>query len=163
MLAERAQIEYASVSPAGVQAMVGLQRAVDAARLEPLLVELAKMRASQITGCARGLDAQSKDARALGESEQRLHLLAAWRDGPATTREQAALAWCEQVELIAEEGAPGAVYEKPEESFSLDEIVAGARDRPQQRPHRTASPAAQQVGLTGTNTTRKVNYAACTT
>jgi AhpD family alkylhydroperoxidase len=149
MLAERAQIEYASVSPAGVQAMVGLQRAVDAARLEPLLLELAKMRASQITGCARGLDAQSKDARALGESEQRLHLLAAWRDGPATTREQAALAWCEQVELIAEEGALGAVYEKPEESFSLDEIVALALaivhssahiEPPRRQPSRSGSP-----------------------
>jgi alkylhydroperoxidase family enzyme len=91
----------------------------------------------------------SKDARALGESEQRLHLLAAWRDGPATTREQAALAWCEQVELIAEEGAPGAVYGKPEESFSLDEIVALALaivhssahiEPPRRQPSRSGSP-----------------------
>jgi AhpD family alkylhydroperoxidase len=59
--------------------MVGLQCAVDAAGLEPPLLELVKMRASQINGCAYCLDMHSKDARALGESEQRLHLLAAWR------------------------------------------------------------------------------------
>jgi AhpD family alkylhydroperoxidase len=79
MTAEAARIDYASVLPTGARAMVGLQRAVDAAGLEPPLLELVKMRASQINGCAYCLDMHSKDARALGESEQRLHLLAAWR------------------------------------------------------------------------------------
>jgi AhpD family alkylhydroperoxidase len=123
--AEPTRIDYASVFPAGARAMAGLQRAVDAARLEPLLLELVKMRASQINGCAHCLDVHSKDARALGEREQRLHLLAAWRDAPCyDAREQAALAWCEHLTLISEEGAPDAVYERLEESFSAEEIVA---------------------------------------
>ena len=78
MTAEPARIDYARVFPAGVRAMVGLQRAVDTAELEPLLLELVKMRASQINGCAYCLDMHSKDARALGEPERRLHRL-----GPA--------------------------------------------------------------------------------
>jgi AhpD family alkylhydroperoxidase len=125
MRAQPRRIDYASVFPAGVRAMVGLQRAVAAARLEPLLLELVKMRASQINGCAHCLDVHSKDARALGESEQRLHLLAAWRDAPCyDARERAALAWCEHLSLISEAGAPDAVYEKLEESFAAKEIVA---------------------------------------
>jgi AhpD family alkylhydroperoxidase len=109
MSAEPARIDYASVFPAGVRAMVGLQRAVDAAGLEPLLLELVKMRASQINGCAYCLDMHSKDAGALGESEQRLHLLAAWREAPCyDARERVALAWCEDLTLIAQRGTPDA-------------------------------------------------------
>jgi AhpD family alkylhydroperoxidase len=125
MPAKPARIDFASVFPAGVRAMVGIKHAVDAARLEPLLLELVKMRASQINGCAHCLEVHSKDARALGESEQRLHLLAAWRDAPCyDARERAALAWCEHLTLISEAGAPDVIYEKLEESFSADEIVA---------------------------------------
>jgi AhpD family alkylhydroperoxidase len=125
MAAEPARIDYASVFPEGVRAMAGLQRAVDTAELEPLLLELVKMRASQINGCAHCLDVHSKDARALGESERRLHLLAAWRDAPCyDRRERAALAWCEHLTLISEAGAPDALYEKLEEGFSAKEIVA---------------------------------------
>jgi AhpD family alkylhydroperoxidase len=123
--ADPARIDYASVFPAGMRAMVGLQRAVDAAGLEPLLLELVKMRASQINGCAYCLDMHSKHARALGESEQRLHLLAAWREASCyDARERAALAWCEDLTLISEEGAPDAVYEELEQTFSPDEIGA---------------------------------------
>ena len=105
--------------------MVGLQRAVDAAGLEPLLLELVKIRASQINGCAYCLDMHSKDARALGESEQRLYLLAAWREASCyDAREQAALAWCEDITLISRHGAPDAVYERLQRTFSPDEIVA---------------------------------------
>jgi AhpD family alkylhydroperoxidase len=90
--------------------MVDLQRAVDDAGLEPLLLELVKMRASQINGCAYCLDMHSKDARALGESEQRLHLLAAWREASCyEARERAALAWCEDLTLISKQGAPDAI------------------------------------------------------
>jgi AhpD family alkylhydroperoxidase len=125
MTAEPPRIDYARVFPAGVRAMVGLQRAVDAAGLEPLLLELVKIRASQINGCAYCLDMHSKDARALGESEQRLHLLAAWREAPCyDTREQAALAWCEDLTLISQHGTPNADYEQLERAFSPDEIVA---------------------------------------
>ena len=105
--------------------MVGLQRAVDDAGLEPLLLELVKMRASQINGCAYPLDMHSKDARALGESEQRLHVLAAWREASCyDARERVALAWCEDLTLISKRGAPDAVYEELEQTFSPEEIVA---------------------------------------
>jgi AhpD family alkylhydroperoxidase len=125
MTSETARVDYASVFPAGVRAMVGLQRAVDAAGLDPLLLELVKMRASQINGCAYCLDMHSKDARALGESEQRLHLVAAWREAPCyDSRERAALAWCEDLTLISKQGAPDAVYQKLEQTFSPEEIVA---------------------------------------
>src|SRR5213078_5261597 len=79
MISKPPRIDYASVFPVGVRALAGLQRAVDSAGLEPLLLELVKMRASQLNGCAYCLDMHSKDARALGEREQRLHVLAAWR------------------------------------------------------------------------------------
>jgi AhpD family alkylhydroperoxidase len=93
MTAETARVDYASVFRASARATVGPQRAVDAAGLEPLLLELAKMRASQINGCAYCLDVHSKAARALGESEQRLHLLTAWREAPChDSPERAALA-----------------------------------------------------------------------
>ena len=105
--------------------MVGLQRAVDAAGLEPLLLELVKMRASQINGCAYCLDMHSKDARALGESEQRLPLLAGWREAACyDAREQAALAWCEDLTLISQHRAPDALYMGLEQVFSPEEIVA---------------------------------------
>jgi AhpD family alkylhydroperoxidase len=123
--AEPGRVDYVSVFPAGVRAMVGLQRAVEGAGLEPLLLELVKMRASQINGCAYCLDMHSKDARALGESEQRLHLLTAWREAACyNARERAALAWCEDLTLIASEGAPDADYEQLEQTFSPEEIVA---------------------------------------
>jgi AhpD family alkylhydroperoxidase len=125
MTAESARIDYVTVFPAGARAMVGLQRAVDAAGIEPLLLELVKMRASQINGCAYCLDMHSKDARALGESEQRLHLLAAWREAPCyDARERAALAWCEDLTLISQAGTPDAVYDDVERAFSANEIVA---------------------------------------
>ena len=83
------------------------------------------MRASQINGCAYCLDMHSKDARALGESEQRLHLLAAWREASCyDARERAALAWCEDLTLISKQGTPDAVYEELEQTFSAQEIVA---------------------------------------
>jgi len=123
--ADPARIDYASVFPTGVQAMVGLQRAVDAAGLEPLLLELVKMRASQINGCAYCLDMHSKNARALGESEQRLHLLAGWHEAACyDSREQAALAWCEDLTLISQHRAPDALYMELERVFSPEEIVA---------------------------------------
>ena len=123
--AESPRIDYAIVFPAGARAMVGLQRAIDGAGLEPLLLELVKMRASQINGCAYCLDMHSKDARALGESEQRLHLLAAWREASCyDARERVALAWCEELTLIWKQGAPDAVYEELARTFAPAEIVA---------------------------------------
>jgi AhpD family alkylhydroperoxidase len=117
--------EYADVMPGAMKAMVALVREVRRSPLEQSLVELVKIRASQLNGCAYCLDMHSKDARALGESEQRLHLLAAWREAPSyDARERAALAWCEDLTLISEHGAPDAGYEEVERAFSPDEIAA---------------------------------------
>src|SRR5205823_4405482 len=119
------RLKYAKAAPNGYKAMVALGNYVDDCGLEPLLLELVKMRASQINGCAYCLDMHSKDARALGESEQRLHLLAAWREASCyDARERAALAWCEDLTLISKQGAPDAVYQELAQTFSLEEIVA---------------------------------------
>ncbi len=84
-----------------------------------------KTRASQINGCAYCLDMHTKDARARGESEQRLYLLAAWRECPFySERERAALLWTEAVTLIADDRVPDAVYEEVRKSFSDDELLA---------------------------------------
>jgi AhpD family alkylhydroperoxidase len=91
--------------------MSGLEKVVESSTLEPLLVELVKQRASQINGCAYCLDMHTKDAVAIGEDEQRLHLLAVWREAPFyTPRERAVLAWTEALTLLPETGAPDDVY-----------------------------------------------------
>jgi AhpD family alkylhydroperoxidase len=112
-------------SPAAYQAMLALEMFIQtSSKLEPLLIELVKMRASQINGCAYCIDMHSKDARAQGESEQRLYALNAWRETPFfTAREQAALAWTEAVTLVAEGHVPDAVYEQARKQFSEEEIV----------------------------------------
>src|ERR671924_1179382 len=107
------RIDYhAKFSEEPLQAMLTLEKYVHKCGLDPKLLELVKMRASQINSCAYCLDMHSKDARALGESEQRLHLLAAWREAPCyDARERAALAWCEDLTLISRAGTPDAVYD----------------------------------------------------
>jgi AhpD family alkylhydroperoxidase len=88
------RIDYAKVAPGAVRAMFGLEKYLDECGLEPSLRELVKVRASQINGCAYCIDMHTKDARASGESEQRLYALSAWRETPFfTDRERAALAW----------------------------------------------------------------------
>ena len=92
--------------------------------LEPSLLELVKMRASQINGCAYCLDMHSKDARAAGEKEQRLYTLNAWRETPFfTDRERAALEWTEAVTLVSEDHVPDAVYDEVRQHFSEEELV----------------------------------------
>src|SRR5689334_14953939 len=101
-----------------LRAMVGLWRYVDQSGLEEPLLHLVMMRASQINGCAYCLDMHSKDARARGESEQRLYLLDAWRESPFySERERAALLWTEAVTLIADDRVPDAVHEEVRKSF----------------------------------------------
>ena len=78
------RVDYATAFPDGFEAMLGLEKAVRRAGLEPALLELVKLRASQLNGCAYCLDMHSKDARARGEDEQRLHVLAAWREALST-------------------------------------------------------------------------------
>ena len=92
--------------------------------LEPDLLELVKIRASQLNGCANCLNMHTSDARKAGESEQRLHLLAAWREAPCySDRERAALAWTEHMTLIADKRAPDEVYAQLDAQFSKEDQV----------------------------------------
>jgi AhpD family alkylhydroperoxidase len=119
------RIDYRTVLPEAVEAMSGLERVVRRSTLEPLLLELVRIRVSQLNGCAYCLDMHSKDARARGESEQRLHVLAAWREAPFySDRERAALAWCEALTLLPANGVPDDVYSEVAAQFEDEELVA---------------------------------------
>lgn len=112
------------LAPKGYEAILALEKYVDDCGLERPLLELVKMRASQINGCAYCLDMHSKDARALGETEQRLYLLNAWRESPFyTERERAALEWTESVTLVSETAVPDDVYERVKQQFSPEELA----------------------------------------
>jgi AhpD family alkylhydroperoxidase len=118
------RVNIMKVSPAAYEAMRGLEAYIRKSSIEPQLVHLIKMRASQINGCAYCLDMHSKEARADGETEQRLYLLDAWRETSFyTARERAALAWTEALTLIAETHAPDDVYEEVRKEFSEEELV----------------------------------------
>lgn len=119
------RVDYTKAFPKGLEAMLALEAAIREVELEPLLLELVKLRASQINGCAYCLDMHAKDARARGEEEQRLHVLAAWQDAPFYgPRERAALAWCETLTLLPQNGAPDDVFAEMEAEFSPEEIAA---------------------------------------
>lgn len=121
-MAER--INYSKVAPGAYRAMSGLEKAVRESGLEPSLLDLIKLRASQINGCAYCLDMHWKDARARGESEQRLYSLDAWRETSYyTERERAALAWTEAVTQIAGNHVPDELYEQVRPHFSEEELV----------------------------------------
>ena len=114
----------AAASPDAYRAMSALQRWVDGCGLEPLLLELVKTRASQLNGCAYCIDMHTKDARALGESEQRLYALSAWRETPFfSARERAALEWAEAVTLVHDGFVPDEVFERVRPHFSERELV----------------------------------------
>ncbi|HEX6966032.1 MAG TPA: carboxymuconolactone decarboxylase family protein [Gemmatimonadaceae bacterium] len=117
------RIDYTKVAPDGYRAMAGLQRYTSGSGLEHSLLELVKLRASQINGCAYCLDMHSKDARAAGETEQRIYVLSAWREAPFyTPRERAALAWAEAVTLISA-GVTDELYESVREHFTEKELA----------------------------------------
>jgi AhpD family alkylhydroperoxidase len=120
----QARLEAQKVSPAAYQAMLGLEKFVKQSKLEPALLALVKMRASQINGCAYCLDMHSKDARAEGETEQRLYALSAWEETPFfTDRERSALLLTEAITLIREGHVPDTLYEQAKKSFSGEELV----------------------------------------
>lgn len=97
---------------------------VEASGLERSLIELVKIRASQINGCANCLNMHTADARKAGETEQRLHLLAGWQDAPVySERERAALAWTENLTLIADRRAPDDVYTALDAQFSKEDQI----------------------------------------
>lgn len=118
------RLNYIKAVPNGYRAMSGLNRYVEECGLEHSLLELVKMRASQLNGCAYCIDMHSKDARAMGESEQRLYALSAWHEAPFySERERAALLWTEELTLISQHHAPDAVYQEVRQHFSEEELV----------------------------------------
>jgi AhpD family alkylhydroperoxidase len=120
----KARIDLMHVNPGIIHAMLGLERQVRQASFDSRLLDLVRMRASQINGCSYCLDMHSKDARADGETEQRLYGLDAWRDTPYySARERAALAWTEALTLVSETHVPDDVYERVREEFSEDELA----------------------------------------
>ncbi len=120
----KTRIEYPKAAPGAYRAMSALEQYVKGCGLEPSLLELVKMRASQLNGCAFCLDMHSQDARAAGETEQRLYLLDAWREAPLySERERAALAWTEAVTRVADGHVPDEVYAQARERFSEEELV----------------------------------------
>src|SRR5580658_9619145 len=121
----KARINYAQMDPKALQLLLAVEAHIRTSSLEPKLLHLVKMRASQINGCAFCLDMHSKDARADGESEQRLYSLDAWHEAPYySDRERAALEWTEAVTTLSNGHAPDSVYEKVRAHFREDEIVA---------------------------------------
>ena len=118
------RLDYFSAAPEVVRAMVTMQRCVDNLSLERGLVELVKIRASQLNGCAYCIHMHSTDARKHGESEMRLYLLSAWRESPLySERERAALEWTETLTLIAQTQVPDDAYALLNELFSAQEQV----------------------------------------
>lgn len=118
------RLAYPKVAPKAYQALFQLESYVRQSGLEHSLIELVKLRASQINQCAFCIDMHTKDARAHGESEQRLYLLNAWREAPFyTPRERAALEWTEAVTLIAQNQIPDELYERVSQHFTDVEMV----------------------------------------
>jgi AhpD family alkylhydroperoxidase len=113
-----------AAAPDAYNAQLALSNYVKTCGLEPRLQELVKIRASQINGCAFCLHMHARDARAAGESEERIWLLDAWREAPLyTARERAALAWTEAVTLITQGHVPDEVYEEARRYFSEEELT----------------------------------------
>ena len=118
------RIDITKASPAAYKAVAALQSYVDQSSLEPKLRELIKIRASQINGCAFCIAMHTRDARKIGETDERMHLLDAWREAPIySAREQAALAWTEALTLVSETHVSDEVFEQVRRQFSEQEIV----------------------------------------
>jgi len=118
------RIDMRKVAPEILRAMLNLESTVRSGGLDRHLLDLVRLRASQINGCAYCIDMHSKDLRAAGESEERLYLLDAWRESPFySDRERAALAWTEAVTLISHGHVPDEVYEQAKKEFSDDELA----------------------------------------
>ncbi len=120
----QARLDYFAAAPDAMKGMLELEKAVKNVSLEPGLVELVKIRASQINGCAYCIYMHTKAAREIGETEERLYLLDAWRESPLySDRERAALAWTESLTLISETHAPDGDYETLKAHFTDKERV----------------------------------------
>jgi AhpD family alkylhydroperoxidase len=118
------RIDFVKAAPQAAAAMFGLERYLHGCSLEPSLLNLVKLHASQINGCAYCLDMHSKEARAAGETEQRIYVLDAWREAPFySARERAALAWTEALTLVSRDQGPDDVYDTARDQFSERELV----------------------------------------
>jgi AhpD family alkylhydroperoxidase len=112
------------IVPDAYRAVSGVEAYIRGCGLEKSLIELVKLRASQINGCAFCIDMHTRDARQHGETEQRLYLLSAWQEAPFyTERERAALAWTEHLTRLSTDGAPKAAYDRLRGLFSEVEVA----------------------------------------
>ncbi len=119
------RLNYMKIAPDAIKGMLEMEKYVHHSGLERSLYELIKIRASQINGCAYCLDMHTKDARKLGETEQRIYTLSTWRETPFfTERERAALAWTESLTLISENDVPDSLYELTCKYFTEKELIA---------------------------------------
>lgn len=120
----RNRLDWYEILPAGYRAMLQLQKVVNESKIDHKLLELLKIRASQINRCAHCLDMHTKDAIALGENQQRIYLLSAWKETPFySLKERAALAWCEALTIMKNNNSIEEAYEEIENFFSSEEIV----------------------------------------
>lgn len=118
------RLDFYKASPAAIKAMMGLEDRIGNSELEPSLVELVRLRASQINGCAYCIDLHTRDARKAGEDDRRLATLSVWHETPFfSERERAALAWTEAVTLVSQDHVPDAVWEAVHPHFTEAEIV----------------------------------------
>ena len=118
------RIDYYKIAPDAVKAMLNLEVYVNKSGLDKTLLELIKLRASQINGCAYCIDLHTTDAHKAGESERRLHAVVVWKESNFfTERERAALAWTEAVTLLSETHAPEEVYQDVLKYFNEKEVV----------------------------------------
>ncbi len=125
MHAELPRIDFYAAAPDAMKAMMAMEAAVAKLGLEQPLIELIKLRASQINGCAYCVDLHAGDMRRQGETERRVHGVLVWRETPFyTPRERAALAWTEALTLLPQTHAPDADYAALAEHFSPAEMVA---------------------------------------
>ena len=119
-----ARLNYATAAPDATRAMLALERYVRECGLEMPLIELVKLRASYLNGCAYCVDMHTKDARLAGETEQRLYAIPVWHETPFyTPRERAALAWTDAVTRLPEGGVPDATYDEVRAHFDEGELV----------------------------------------
>lgn len=123
------RLNYFQASPDALNILIQMEKYIstcfkDKKNLDQSLIELIKMRVSQINGCAYCLDMHSKDARAIGETEQRLHALVAWRETPFySEQERAALAWAEANTLVHQQGINDTLYQETRKHFDEEQLV----------------------------------------
>ncbi|VCM31132.1 transposase [Burkholderia pseudomallei] len=118
------RVDYRKANPHALNAMLALEERIAQSGLEPTLIELVRLRASQINGCAYCVDMHTRDAHKHGETERRLATVVVWREAPFfTDRERAALEWTEAVTLVAHDHVPDAVWEAVRPHFTDAELV----------------------------------------